>query len=143
MALALVPHVGDSPQRLLLWVNIADVAVTASPPLRPRGGRSRLSSSFDLTPGLESRSSCPEAIWQAATWWHGFYPRTADGKIRRRLQRRARSVRTLTAVVVVVPTPAPAATPVASPLAARHPGGTSAAGDPHRSAGDRTRPHGR
>jgi hypothetical protein len=28
---------------------------------------------FDLTPGLESRSSCPEAIWQAATWWHKFY----------------------------------------------------------------------
>jgi len=28
---------------------------------------------FDLTPGLESRSSCPEAIWQAATWWHKYY----------------------------------------------------------------------
>jgi len=30
-------------------------------------------SGFDLTPGLESRSSCPEAIWQAATWWHEYY----------------------------------------------------------------------
>jgi hypothetical protein len=28
---------------------------------------------FDLTPGLESRSSCPEAIWQAARWWHDYY----------------------------------------------------------------------
>jgi hypothetical protein len=28
---------------------------------------------YDLTPGLESRSSCPEAIWQAAKWWHEFY----------------------------------------------------------------------
>lgn len=28
---------------------------------------------FDLTPGLESRSSCPEAIWQAAKWWHEHY----------------------------------------------------------------------
>jgi hypothetical protein len=28
---------------------------------------------FDLTPGLASRSSCPEAIWQAAKWWHRFY----------------------------------------------------------------------
>jgi len=28
---------------------------------------------FDLTPGLESRSSCPEAIWQAARWWHEYY----------------------------------------------------------------------
>lgn len=28
---------------------------------------------FDLTPGLESRASCPEAIWQAAKWWHIYY----------------------------------------------------------------------
>ena len=27
----------------------------------------------DLTPGLESRSSCPEAIWQAVKWWHHYY----------------------------------------------------------------------
>jgi hypothetical protein len=30
---------------------------------------------FDLAPGLESRSSCPEAIWQAAKWWHEYYER--------------------------------------------------------------------
>lgn len=28
---------------------------------------------YDITPGLESRSSCPEAIWQAAKWWHDYY----------------------------------------------------------------------
>lgn len=28
---------------------------------------------LDLTPGLESRASCPEAIWQSARWWHDFY----------------------------------------------------------------------
>ncbi len=28
---------------------------------------------FDLTPGLASRSSCPEAIWQSARWWHQFH----------------------------------------------------------------------
>jgi hypothetical protein len=28
---------------------------------------------FDLTPGLESRAGCPEAIWQAARWWHEYY----------------------------------------------------------------------
>ncbi len=28
---------------------------------------------IDLTPGLESRASCPEAIWQAAKWWYEFY----------------------------------------------------------------------
>lgn len=30
---------------------------------------------FDLTPGLESRASCPEAIWQASKWWHAYYAR--------------------------------------------------------------------
>lgn len=28
---------------------------------------------YDLTPGLESRASCPEAIWQSAKWWHEYY----------------------------------------------------------------------
>ena len=28
---------------------------------------------FDLTPGLESRASCPEAIWQSARWWHEYH----------------------------------------------------------------------
>jgi hypothetical protein len=28
---------------------------------------------FDLTPGLSSRSSCPEAIWQAAKWWDQYH----------------------------------------------------------------------
>ena len=28
---------------------------------------------YDLTPALESRASCPEAIWQAAKWWHPYF----------------------------------------------------------------------
>jgi hypothetical protein len=28
---------------------------------------------YDITPGLESRASCPEAVWQAAKWWHRYY----------------------------------------------------------------------
>ncbi len=28
---------------------------------------------FELTPGLSSRSSCPEAIWQSARWWHEYH----------------------------------------------------------------------
>lgn len=31
----------------------------------------------ELTPGLSSRSSCPEAIWQSAKWWQDFYKETA------------------------------------------------------------------
>lgn len=30
----------------------------------------------ELTPGLSSRSSCPEAIWQSAKWWQDFYKET-------------------------------------------------------------------
>jgi hypothetical protein len=28
---------------------------------------------IELTPGLASQSTCPEAIWQAAKWWGDFY----------------------------------------------------------------------
>lgn len=27
----------------------------------------------ELTPGLSTRSSCPEAMWQAARWWYPYY----------------------------------------------------------------------
>lgn len=27
----------------------------------------------ELTPGLSSSTSCPEAIWQSAKWWHSYY----------------------------------------------------------------------
>lgn len=29
--------------------------------------------SVDLVPGVSSRAACPEAIWQAALWWAGYY----------------------------------------------------------------------
>lgn len=31
---------------------------------------------IEMTPGLSSTSSCPEAIWHAAKWWHSFYTET-------------------------------------------------------------------
>ncbi|ADO74577.1 hypothetical protein [Stigmatella aurantiaca] len=30
---------------------------------------------FELTPGIASASSCPEALWQAARWWHEYHAR--------------------------------------------------------------------
>lgn len=33
---------------------------------------------IELTPGLASGSSCPEAIWQSAVWWHEYYEQTTD-----------------------------------------------------------------
>src|SRR5262249_18368375 len=35
---------------------------------------------FDLTPGLESRASCPEAIWAAALHWHDFFEKTGGAE---------------------------------------------------------------
>jgi hypothetical protein len=32
----------------------------------------------ELTPGLASTGSCPEAIWQSVKWWHEFYAQTAN-----------------------------------------------------------------
>jgi len=32
---------------------------------------------IELTPGLESTSSCPDAIWQSARWWTDYYRETA------------------------------------------------------------------
>jgi len=29
--------------------------------------------SYDITPALTSRSSCPEAIWQSARWWNDYH----------------------------------------------------------------------
>lgn len=31
----------------------------------------------DVTPGLGTTANCPEAIWQAARWWHSFYEKGA------------------------------------------------------------------
>jgi hypothetical protein len=37
---------------------------------------------LELTPGLSSQSSCPEAIWQSAKWWYQFYAQTdGDGQL--------------------------------------------------------------
>jgi hypothetical protein len=37
---------------------------------------------YELTPGLDSRSSCPEAIWQAASWWHEYYEESGCVKLK-------------------------------------------------------------
>ena len=33
---------------------------------------------IELTPGLATASTCPEAIWQAAKWWASFYEQTSS-----------------------------------------------------------------
>lgn len=36
---------------------------------------------FELTPGLESRASCPEAIWAAALHWHEYFGKTGERRV--------------------------------------------------------------
>ena len=33
---------------------------------------------YELTPGIESAASCPEAIWQTCRWWHRYYEDAGD-----------------------------------------------------------------
>ncbi len=41
---------------------------------------------IELTPGLSSSASCPEALWTSAKWWHGYYATTDDEKSSVRLR---------------------------------------------------------
>jgi len=78
----------DCPQLILKWLAYCwGVGVPASPLADGFGIPSAAvleaafaANDFDLTPGLESRSSCPEAIWQAANWWQDYYARRRDGQ---------------------------------------------------------------
>jgi hypothetical protein len=71
----------DATELLLEWLAFTwGVAGTTNPLLAGQGLPSAALASmvlsavrYDVTPGLESRASCPEAIWQAARWWHRFY----------------------------------------------------------------------
>jgi hypothetical protein len=54
---------------------------------------------FELTPGLSSASSCPEAIWQSAKWWTDFYKGiTADAAPRKSAKTKSGKEKTADAV---------------------------------------------
>lgn len=71
----------DATELMLVWLAFCwGVGRAANPLLDGNGIPSAAmaevvmgAAGYDLTPGLESRASCPEAIWQAAKWWHKFY----------------------------------------------------------------------
>ena len=68
----------DALELSLAWLAFAwGVGATGNPLLAGLGLPSAAfaeyalgSAGYDLVPGFPSRSSCPEAIWQAARWWH-------------------------------------------------------------------------
>jgi hypothetical protein len=76
----------DLPSLILPWLGfIWGTAGSANPLMN---GNGLPSSAFvetvfamediELTPGLSSASSCPEAIWQSAKWWTEFYEGAAE-----------------------------------------------------------------
>jgi hypothetical protein len=78
----------DALEHVLRWLAFAwGVARTANPLHENYGIPSACmletvfaAANFDLTPGLESRASCPEAIWSAAKFWHEYFEKTI-GKV--------------------------------------------------------------
>jgi hypothetical protein len=76
----------DLPGLLLDWLAFGwATEAAANPLLRGRGMPSaafveaaHALAGIELTPGLSSAASCPEAIWQAVKWWHEYYAGTAQ-----------------------------------------------------------------
>lgn len=79
----------DSLQLLLAWLAYVWGVGEGRNPLQegigmPSAGMLEMlfgAENFDLTPGLESRSSCPEAIWQSARWWHDYHDNDRGGAL--------------------------------------------------------------
>jgi hypothetical protein len=79
----------DVPSLILPWLGFVwGASSTANPLLNGFGIPSAVLveaafglAEVELTPGLATTSSCPEAIYQAARWWSGYY-REAAGRRR-------------------------------------------------------------
>ena len=75
----------DIPTLLLPWLGFVwGAGSTANPLLDGFGVPSAVlvetafgMAEVEITPGLATASSCPEAIYQAAKWWTGYYTETA------------------------------------------------------------------
>jgi hypothetical protein len=75
----------DLPTLMLPWLSYLWIAGNAGNPLAQNLGLPSAAfvetvygmAGIELTPGLASATSCPEAIWQAAKYWHTFYEDTA------------------------------------------------------------------
>jgi hypothetical protein len=84
--LALRRTIVDLPELMLRWLGFVWSAGDRSNPVLSGVGipsaalveTAYAMAGVELTPGLASNASCPEAIWQAAKWWHGFYSKAAE-----------------------------------------------------------------
>lgn len=76
----------DLPTLMLSWLSFIWIAGKAANPLAEGLGLPSAVfietvygiAGIELTPGLASATSCPEAIWQAAKYWHEFYEKAAE-----------------------------------------------------------------
>jgi len=79
----------DLPHLLVQWLGFVWGAAAAPNPLVQSVGIPGAAltetafgmSGIELTPGIASGASCPEAVWQSAVWWHEYYARTSDIRI--------------------------------------------------------------
>lgn len=75
----------DLPTLMIPWLSFIWICGKASNPLTDGLGLPSAAfvetvygiAGIELTPGLASATSCPEAIWQAAKYWHLFYKEAA------------------------------------------------------------------
>jgi hypothetical protein len=76
----------DLPSLMLPWLSYIWITGKANNPLVEELGLPSAAfvetvygmSGIELTPGLASATSCPEAIWQAAKYWQEFYQEAAE-----------------------------------------------------------------
>lgn len=76
----------DLPSLMLPWLGFVWGGADAANPLLSGQGLPSAAfvetvfamAGFDLTPGVSSASSCPEAIWQSAKWWAVYYQGAAE-----------------------------------------------------------------
>jgi len=81
----------DLPTLMIPWLSFIWICGKASNPLTDGLGLPSAAfvetvygiAGIELTPGLASATSCPEAIWQAAKYWHQFYKEAAKTGSRR------------------------------------------------------------
>ena len=78
----------DALEHILRWLAFAWGAARTPNPLTDGIGlpsacmleTACAAANFDLTPGLESRASCPEAIWVAALHWYDYFESFSGGQ---------------------------------------------------------------
>ena len=84
-------NVIDLPTLMLPWLSYIWICGRANNPLTDGLGLPSAAfvetvygiAGIELTPGLASATSCPEAIWQAAKYWQAFYKEAAKTSNRR------------------------------------------------------------